>query len=324
MRRIFRRLLFLFFFIVPFEVQASAFDIQLSCPQTAYLEEVVSCKITYSNDLTLNALIVKYSFPEVIEYQELVLNTNWNSYYSGNIGFVLGSNALENYNIATLKLKISSNARVGQKYQIGLQEIDASDTSFNSLSMEDVFQTIQILEEEVTSSDSTETETSESKQGGSSQVVTSNIVTNENDTQISEIELSNDSKLKSITLSYGDISFDPDAFEYRLTVPYSISSIQVEAIAHSSLAVVTVDNPDELVVGVNKIVILVEAEDQSISKYIIVVNREEEFMVGENGSGDLALSNFTCLVYCIGFIVLILISMVVHKWLKRRRGQLQV
>ncbi len=86
---------------------------------------------------------------------------------------------------------------------------------------------------------------------------------------------SHDATLKSVTLSKGKISFKKDVYWYQVTVKNEVKRLEVEAIPNDYNAKVEIVNPEELVVGENKILIKVTAEDGTVLNYVIVVVREK-------------------------------------------------
>ena len=86
---------------------------------------------------------------------------------------------------------------------------------------------------------------------------------------------STDSKLKSLTVEGYEIPFDASTKEYELSVKNEVTTLNVDAVANDSNAKVEITN-DPLNVGLNKIVIKVTAEDESVSEYIINVTRNND------------------------------------------------
>lgn len=88
---------------------------------------------------------------------------------------------------------------------------------------------------------------------------------------------SNDTILKSITLSAGKLKFEKNKTLYKTKVLYEVESIKAEAIANSEKAKVEIIGGDKLVVGENTITIKVTAEDEkTTTEYKIIVNRLKE------------------------------------------------
>lgn len=91
-----------------------------------------------------------------------------------------------------------------------------------------------------------------------------------------------DATLKSLKISSGDIQFKKDKFLYEVDVNNEIEEIEVEAVANSSKASVSIEKPDKLEIGENEIVIIVTAFDGTQCKYIILVNRKDKQNVEDN------------------------------------------
>ena len=91
------------------------------------------------------------------------------------------------------------------------------------------------------------------------------------------IKKDNDFTLKSLNLSNVEvIELKKDIYLYSVNVDYSVDNIEVEAVPNSSKAKVVIEKPEKLVVGENNIVIVVTAEDGSVGKYVVVINRMEK------------------------------------------------
>lgn len=91
------------------------------------------------------------------------------------------------------------------------------------------------------------------------------------------IKKDNDFTLKSLRLSNGEeIKLKKDTYLYSVDVDYSIDNIEVEARPNSDKAKVVIERPWGLVVGENNIVVVVTAEDGTIGKYVVKVNRKEK------------------------------------------------
>lgn len=86
---------------------------------------------------------------------------------------------------------------------------------------------------------------------------------------------SKDNKLKSLTIEGYELAFDPGSNEYELSVKNEVTSLVVNAIANDQNAKVDITN-NPLVVGLNKIIIKVTAEDESINEYVINVTRNND------------------------------------------------
>jgi hypothetical protein len=87
---------------------------------------------------------------------------------------------------------------------------------------------------------------------------------------------STDSTLKNLKVTNYDIKFNSSTTKYDLKVDNNITNLKVEALSNSDKAKVTIDNPSELKVGINIIKITVQAEDNSVTEYVINVTRSGE------------------------------------------------
>lgn len=92
---------------------------------------------------------------------------------------------------------------------------------------------------------------------------------------------SNDSSLKSLTISSGSIDFVPSTLEYNLDVSSSVSTIQIQAVPSDTKATVKLPDKLSLETGLNTFEIIVTAEDGSTTTYKINVNKLEN-VISEN------------------------------------------
>lgn len=87
---------------------------------------------------------------------------------------------------------------------------------------------------------------------------------------------SNNVYLSNIELSAGIIDFDKEVYEYDVEVDNEIDEIMITAIAEDDKVKVEGEGEYDLVVGTNKIKLVVTAEDKTKREYIINVIRTEE------------------------------------------------
>lgn len=92
---------------------------------------------------------------------------------------------------------------------------------------------------------------------------------------------SNDSSLKSLTVSSGSIDFVPSTLEYNIDVSSSVSTIQIQAVPNDTKATVKLPDKLSLETGLNTFEIVVTAEDGSTTTYKINVNKLEN-IISEN------------------------------------------
>lgn len=86
----------------------------------------------------------------------------------------------------------------------------------------------------------------------------------------------NNSLLSALSLSSGNISFDPNTFEYETKVLYEITKIEVLAVPEKETSTVQVTGNENLEVGENLITINVKSEKGETSDYKIKVTRLKE------------------------------------------------
>ena len=107
--------------------------------------------------------------------------------------------------------------------------------------------------------------------------------------------ISNDTALASLTVDAGTLTpaFDPGFTNYAVTVPNSISEITVTAEAKDTKATVTGTGTKTLVVGSNKIDVIVTAEDGATQTYTITVTRGVAALSGDATLSSLSVSAVT-------------------------------
>ena len=99
-----------------------------------------------------------------------------------------------------------------------------------------------------------------------------------------EDDRSSNNNLSSITLSSGNISFSKDVTEYSVSVPYTVTKIDVVGTPEDSKSKVNVVSPD-LVVGDNTILVTVTAENGQSKVYKIIVKRlAEQAVLSDNNN----------------------------------------
>ncbi len=100
--------------------------------------------------------------------------------------------------------------------------------------------------------------------------------TTKTETKTEEVKKSNNSYLKSLTLSNGEIEFTKDTLNYSITLENKIDKLIIEAEPEDSKAKIDLKEEYPLEVGENKISLVVTAEDNTTKNYELNVIREEE------------------------------------------------
>ena len=93
-------------------------------------------------------------------------------------------------------------------------------------------------------------------------------------TRQEEHVISSNSFLSDLVIENFEIEFDREVFKYNLVVDESVKKLDITPVLDDDRSKVKIENND-LNIGNNKIVIKVTAEDESISEYIINVEKTE-------------------------------------------------
>lgn len=105
-------------------------------------------------------------------------------------------------------------------------------------------------------------------------VTTYNITVNRQSKE-EDIELSSDNNLKSLSIDKIDFTFSKDTLEYNLDVDFSVDKIVISYELEDSSAVVDSKREVDLIVGLNKINIVVTALNGYKKIYTLNINRKE-------------------------------------------------
>lgn len=97
-------------------------------------------------------------------------------------------------------------------------------------------------------------------------------------TVIDKSAQSNDASLKSLSISNGSLSpsFSKTVYSYSVNVENSIKSLRISAVTNNNKASVKISGSDTLSVGNNTRVITVTAENGTVKKYTVTINRKAE------------------------------------------------
>ena len=96
--------------------------------------------------------------------------------------------------------------------------------------------------------------------------------------------------LNNLTVGNGTMSpaFRPDAYTYTVSVPFSVSKLELFYVVTDSKAKVSVNNPTLKAGETTKVTIKVTAENGSSATYTISVKREKDPNIEESGNNDLS------------------------------------
>ena len=103
---------------------------------------------------------------------------------------------------------------------------------------------------------------------------------------------SNDANLNSLSVTGYTISpvFNSSTTSYTVSIPYTVTEVEVVATANSQLANATLTNTNNLTVGENLVKVTVTAEDGTIKVYQIIVTRRQDT---NNNLNNLSLTSCT-------------------------------
>lgn len=204
-----------------------------------------------------------------------------------------GGNPLKNGVFATLKFKAIAE---------GVANINVSGEGFStitnsivSLTTNNASKSITITKEEVIPTPTPE-ENNNNNNNNINNNNNSNNTSNNNETRQEEkkeeTKLSNDALLKKLEIEGYDIEFNSDKTDYKISVPYETTRLNINYEASNNKAIVELDNKT-LKVGNNEITIKVIAEDKTEKIYKITVTRNEEQSVidldDENEKNDIKI-----------------------------------
>lgn len=108
--------------------------------------------------------------------------------------------------------------------------------------------------------------------------------------------ISSDATLKSLDVEGYKLTpeFNSEIYRYEMTIPYSQTAINVDAVANSQNALVTIDKNTNLKVGDNEVLVKVLAENGNSKTYIIKVTRLDNEKENTNAYlRDLTVTNAT-------------------------------
>lgn len=121
------------------------------------------------------------------------------------------------------------------------------------------------------------------------------------------VSLSSDSFINSLKIDGYEIDFDKAKYDYNISVPYDINSLDLEIVLSDSDASYEIFGNDSFKVGKNVVSIVVTALDGSNSTYTINVNKEEKVL--EEESVEEETSNSSRVVIII-LIILVIIGLI--------------
>lgn len=110
-------------------------------------------------------------------------------------------------------------------------------------------------------------------ENGSRKTYNINVIRKDSHGRIAPADTNN--SLKNIFIENLEFDFASDVYNYDLKVSNEFMSLEMVAIAQSSKASVNIEAPDNLSIGLNKLIITVTAEDNSQQLYTINITRKD-------------------------------------------------
>jgi len=115
-----------------------------------------------------------------------------------------------------------------------------------------------------------------------------------------------------------NIDFSSDIFAYSCEVSYTITKIEVEAVANKTNSKITIeDNPEELKEGPNTIRIKVTDDDGNETIYKVQVNKQYSLMA--NGTIDKESDNKNIVIGIIAVVLLVMVILLFTKKSRKRK-----
>jgi hypothetical protein len=107
------------------------------------------------------------------------------------------------------------------------------------------------------------------------------------DAQGNSVSLSNNNYLSSLTMEGTNILFNKETLNYVIGVKNNVTDAKINYSPEDEKSTVTIEGNTILIVGINKIIIKVTAEDSSQREYVLLINREENNVINTNDVNEI-------------------------------------
>lgn len=156
MKRI-NKLLIILLILLPLNIKAEeSITLKLNCPKYAEINQTISCSLETEQSTNFKGLKLNYALPDNLNYNDITINNNWNTYYKTDKGFVITKkNNTTNSNLATISFKINENAEINKDYNIILTNVEISDNNHKIITHPNIISTIKVLSNDSTLSNLT-------------------------------------------------------------------------------------------------------------------------------------------------------------------------
>ena len=243
-----------FTLLLPVNLLALSGDISISCNMTsAKPGQSVKCSVSGNSDGQISMIFANISANGSISIDKFRAERIWD------------------VKTEWPNLSLSSNDKKPGVFEIGTVYLKANSAGTGNFIMSGITFT----------GDSGETVSVANKSVSISVISDNPVPTPTPEPEPAPIVKSNDSSLKSLTISSGSIDFVPSTLEYNLEVSSSVSTIQIQAVPNDTKATVKLPDKLSLETGLNTFEIIVTAEDGSTTTYKINVNKLEN-VISEN------------------------------------------
>lgn len=131
-------------------VKATNIDVSIICPSTIYKEDAINCSISSkANNGALSGIKGNFDITNGT-YASFTAGGSWVVYASNSNGFVIGyiSGGITGNSILGT-LKITPTANVGEQIKIKLTNLNASDTDYNDIDIENKEAIVKVVEKEI-------------------------------------------------------------------------------------------------------------------------------------------------------------------------------
>lgn len=293
--------------LLPLNVNALSGSVSLKCNKTTlYLNETTTCTLTGYSSEEVSALSARLNASGNISVSDISTSSIWQGDGSdGDIELYTDNNKNGSFNIATFKVKASSNIGSGK---INVTSVNFTDASFMEHSVSSNSLEISVEEEKVVEPekpvDSGSTNNKEEPKKEENNTVVPDKKQEQNTTIVidkkqeqnttvkTEEKKDDDATLKSIVLSVGNIEFDSSKLVYDIEVSNNIGEILLEAVASSDKANVEYARELTLQLGINTFEIKVVSESGIEQIYTLNINRLDRVLSSDSLLKDLTIEGY--------------------------------
>ena len=221
--------------LIPIKISAASASLSISCPDTAYPGDTVSCTISANTSGDINGVSGNYSLSDGLIYNSFTPSSSvsFNVNQTTQKGFVLGNTSgfPASFTLGTLKVTIPSSATADATYNVVITNLGVSDVDYNDLSLSNISDSIKVVVKEVEKpveppkeeETSKPVETPNEEETKPIKPENNNQNTNKPSTQ----KKSNNANLSEVKLNGEKLTFLPYETEYVLNVQYNVDTMSI-------------------------------------------------------------------------------------------------